>query len=55
MLVLLVRVEVVKDDMKLPVGSAAAMLFMKLRNSKRRRRFECVTMIPFDGDSERCK
>ena len=44
-LVLLVRVEIVEDDVKLATREAATTLFMKPRNSTRRRRLECAAMI----------
>jgi hypothetical protein len=44
-LVLFVGVEVVEDDVKFAFGKAVVTLFMKSRNSTRRRRFECVAMI----------
>ncbi|KRR11420.1 hypothetical protein CQ10_40305 [Bradyrhizobium valentinum] len=45
MFAFLVGVEVVEDDVKLWPGKAAMTLFMKSRNSTRRRRFECAAMI----------
>jgi len=44
-LVLLMRVEIVEDDVKLTIREDATRLFMKPRNSTRRRRLECAAMI----------
>ena len=44
-LVLLVRVEIIEDDVKLAARKGRVTLSMKSRNSTRRRRFECVAMI----------
>jgi hypothetical protein len=43
--VLLVCVEIVEDDVRLVVREGATILFMKPRNSTRRRRFEFYAMI----------
>jgi hypothetical protein len=44
-LVLFVGIEVVQNDVTLVVGKAATTLSMNLRNSTRRRHFECEAMI----------
>jgi hypothetical protein len=53
--VLLVRVEIVEDDVKLVVREWGYTLFMKPRNSTRRRRFECDAMIFPVATLECCK